>query len=247
MYKRKYARKRYPQRKRKTYRKKSYLYKKIAKIAKKVSLRNAETKHVYRSIGTNWSVGHNAWLRPSSNLIHILRGVEDGSIQSRIGDSVILRGVKLMMNIESFATHPRATFRVLVVKLRKQYADLVVPPTKVILNNSVLDPVDMEQVKQVIMDRKFTVKYQSNIRSAEDQNNDPPINDVIIGSVSAPIMKKFWIPFKNWKYTFSDNSPDTGRDYNVAIYVTAWNDRNTAASDTCGIAAFGTELYFKDP
>lgn len=66
-----YARKRSSRKPvRKTARKKSSLVKKIASVAKTVALRQAETKHVIRSLGVNYTLGHNTWDKVATNLLY---------------------------------------------------------------------------------------------------------------------------------------------------------------------------------
>lgn len=219
---------------RKTYKKRyagkrTTLDTKIRAIAKQVTLRQQETKHVITNL-TLSQMYHNSPLRLENQLLRTTQGVGDGATNSRIGDEITLRGLKLYFQMENMYDRPNVTYKVWVVKGRDSLLS-VVAPLKTVTGCTVLDPMDTEQVK-VVTTR--TYKF--------GQNND----------YSASTGKRLtnhrtlWIPLNNQKYKYVTNGGQIGQWYNLALYVGVYDASNSLISDHIANFTCAYELFFKD-
>lgn len=112
--------------------------KSVASIAKTVALRTQETKCAARNLGTNYTLNHNGYDRISDNLLYTTQGTNDSS--HRVGDMVTLRGLKLYTMFESLADTPNVNVRLMVYKVRKEWADSTIPPLKQITTYAYQNP-----------------------------------------------------------------------------------------------------------
>ncbi len=58
--------------------------------------------------------------------------------------------------------------------------------------------------------------------------------------------KKVWIPFNNQKYHYAGNNDVSGRDYDIAAWVTAYDSSNDLSLDNIGTISLAYELFYKD-
>lgn len=216
--------------------------KSVALIAKRVSLKQAETKHVVRGLGANYNLNHNIGTRISDNLLYTTPGVNDGAANSRIGDTVILRGIKLYMVLGTLTDTPGVTFRIIVAKVRKEWADQTTPPIKPITNINTIDPLDMEKCIKVLLDKRVTDRYMNTVVGL----TAPPAPEEPLETNAIAIHRKYWIPLSG-QYKYDDTSFVKGRDWQIACWVVAYHNRNTAGNPIVATAGFGSEFYFKDP
>lgn len=237
-----YARKRSTRKSvRKTTSRKSNLVKKIAQVSKTVALRQAETKHVIRSLGVNYTLGHNTWDKVATNLLYSQQGTNDSN--HRIGDQVTCRGVKLYCQLESKPTEPMIAYRIIVVKCRHAIAAATLPPLRTITMQSMMDPIDMEQVQKVYMDKIIYNKGQNSVVGLVPEGTIPTED---LDNRRKVMFKKFWIPLNNARYIYQDGATDIGRDYNIACWVSAYSHYVDGNDDTLGRGAFMSEFFFKD-
>lgn len=227
---------------RKNPRKKSNLTKKIASVAKTVALRQAETKHVIRSLGVNYTLGHNTWDKVATNLLYSQQGTNDSN--HRIGDQVVCRGIKLYCQLESKPTEPMIAYRIIVVKCRHAIAAASLPPLRTITMQSMMDPIDMEQVQKVYMDKIIYNKGQDSTVGLVPEGTVP---EEPVDNRRKVTFRKYWIPLNNAKYIYQDGATDIGRDYNIACWVSTYSHYTDGNNDTLGRGAFMSEFFFKDP
>lgn len=232
MYVRKSARKNY---KRKTYRKGSSLNKKIANIAKTVALRQQETKHSILSYATR-EVYHNNSYQITQNLIDVIQGVNDTG--HRIGDEITLRGIKLYLHFEDKWDRPNTTFRVVVAKARQGIAGSLSLPRKVISGVQVIDPVDMEQVMKVFVNKRF--RFGDKDTMIDTGEGTSSLNR------ATSHFRQLWIPLNNVKYKFVNQSNVQGTAYNIAMWVAAYDHSSQLTTDNIGSIRVSGELFFKD-
>lgn len=216
--------------------------KSVMSIAKKAVYRAAETKHVVRSLGLAYNLQHNIGSRVADNLLYCSQGVNDGAVNSRIGDTVILRGVKLYLTLQTLSNTPGTSFRVIVAKVRKEWADQTTPPLKPITGINSLDPLDMEKCIKVLIDRRYTDRYMNTVVGL----TTPPDPAEPIENTPVMMTKKIWIPLSG-QYKYDDTSFVKGRNWQLACWVVAYLNRNVTGNPVVGTAAFGSEFWFKDP
>lgn len=215
--------------------------KSVAQIAKTVALRQMETKCAHRTLGSNYTLNHNDYDRVSDNLLFTTQGVNDGS--HRIGDEITLRGLKLYGLFETFRDTPNLNVRVMVFKVRKEWADSTTPPLKPITSYNYQNPPDMEKVMKVILDKRFKLWGQDSTVGlvAPPATPEEPVDNVRVSH-----FKKWYIPLNNAKYVYDDSSFVKGRDYQFGCWITTWLNSNTDQAYAVGKASMSSELWFKD-
>ena len=231
-YARRYNKKTY---KKRDFRKRSTLNSKIARIAKTVALRQAETKHRINTY--NWTtLMHNISHRMSGNILQTSQGVQDGATNSRIGDEIILRGIKLNFLFRHFYDRPNITFKVWIVKGASTNLGSSLPVKPGSMGTLLIDPVDTQKVT-VLANKTF--KYNHGNYTKQD-------GDVAV-SKEITYVRKLWIPFKNQKYSYDNNNGYHGKYYSVGVYVAAYDTYGTLLTDQIGSFAATGEIFFKDP
>ena len=231
-YARKYTRKTY---KKRNFRKRTTLNSKIARIAKTVALRQAETKH--RINNYDWqTLYHNSSTRLTQNILQTGQGTNDGPTNSRIGDEIILRGLKLNFIFRHFYDRPNLTFKVWVLKGAYSNLGSTLPVKTGSMGNLLIDPVETQ--KCTVLANK-TYKYNHGNYTKQD-------GDVAV-SKEITYTRKIWIPFKNLKYSYDNNDGYHGKWFSVAVYVAAYDTYGTLITDQVGSIAATGEIFFKDP
>jgi hypothetical protein len=209
---------------------------KIARIAKTVALRQQETKHAAQSYA-NRELYHNNAYNITPNLINIQQGVQDHA--HRIGDEVTLRGIKLYMKFEDKWDRPNTNFRVVVAKCRQGVAGNLSLPIKVITGNASFDPVDMEQLMKVYINRTYRFgdknTFIDTTGGAQTANNPRTTH-----------FRKLWIPLNNVKYKFVNQNTSQGTAYNIAMWVAAYDASTELTTDNIGSIQVIGEVFFKD-
>lgn len=219
---------------RKTYRKRSNLTKKIASIAKTVALRQQETKHSILSYATR-ELYHNQTYNITPNLLDTTQGVTDGT--HRLGDEITLRGIKLYLQMETKWDRPNNTYRVVVGKCRQAIAGGT-DPFKPISGVKVIDPVDMEQVMKVLVNRRYRFGDKDTMIGTDEG----------IGVLNRPTthFRTVWIPLNNVKYKYLNQNSTQGTAYNLALWVQAYDHSSSLTLDNIGSIRVSAELFFKD-
>ncbi len=226
-----YAKKNY---KRRTTRKSNNFRKKVTAIAKTVALRQQETKHAVLSYATR-ELYHNNSYQITSNLIDVTQGVQDQT--NRLGDEITLRGLKLYLKLESKYDRPNTNFRIVVARCRQGIAGSLSLPIKTISGNATFDPVDMEQLMKVHVNRTYRFG---------DQNT---FVDSTMGAANnnrTTHFRKIWIPLNNVRYKFLNQNSNQGTAYNIACWVAAYDASTELSTDNIGSIQVIGELFFKD-
>lgn len=220
---------------RKTYRKRSNLNKKIATIAKTVALRQQETKSIMESSALI-PVYHNNSYNVATNLIDIAQNVSD---TGRIGDHIVLRGVKIYMQFESMYDRPNTTFRVVVGKARETVAGLTNLPRRTITGVHVIDPVDTERVIKVYMNKRYRFG---------DKDTMIDVGGEGVSTLNRPTthFRTFWIPLNNQHYQFLNGAAKLGRNWNLPCWIAAYDHSSTLSLDHIGNCKVSWELFYKD-
>lgn len=215
----------------------------VAKIAKRVMLRNVETKQVIRSLG-NRNVNHNTWENLSKNVLYTQLGVNDGnSLTSRIGDEITLVGIKLYMSFEQYTGTPFTTYRVLIARVRDGYSSNAAPQLLTVTGNNMIDPVDTEKIISVVFDRRYRPGGQNSITSLTSGGGGAT---EIAFSKPATEFTTVYIPLKYQKYKYDGGSFDVGLQYNLAAWVCCYDQQSQAIATDVGKFTMATQLFFKD-
>lgn len=224
----------YVRKNQKTYKKKTYkrssavTAKRVYQIAKRVALKQCETKHVL----TNWNSGgvtpiqDNAWVQyiaGSGNMLQCVRGIEDDTVVSRIGDEVRPVGLKIYLRYEMLANIPTQTVKLWLVKVpRGQSA-----ATKAISGVYIQQPIDTETCKPIMM-KTFRL-----------------VNSAHTATAPLSVFKTYWINLRSWPiYKYRQNTTE-GVEYNIHLYMTAYHNQLVATQ--IGECEISSEFFFKDP
>lgn len=221
---------------RKTYRKSRSLNTKIARIAKTVALRTQETKHAIVSYSTR-ELYHNNSYNITNNLIDMTQGVQDQT--NRLGDEITLRGIKLYMKFQDKWDRSNTNFRVVVAKCRQGIAGSLSMPTKVISGNSTFDPMDMEQVMKVYVNK--TYRFGDKNTFIDTTGGAPTANNA-----ATTHFRKLWIPLNNQRYKFLNQNSNQGTAWNIACWVAAYDASTEFSTDNIGSIQVIGEVFFKD-
>lgn len=222
-------------RKNKAYRKRSNLVKTISRVAKTVSLRQQETKSIMESSALI-PVYHNNSYNIASNMIDIAQNVSD---TGRIGDHIVLRGVKVYLQFESMYDRPNTTFRVVVGKARETVSNITNLPRRTITGVHVLDPVDTERIIKVYANKRYRFG---------DKDTMIDVGGEGTSTLNRPTthFRSFWIPLNNQHYQFLNGANKLGRNWNLPCWVAAYDHSTTLSLDHIGNVKVSWELFYKD-
>lgn len=203
--------------------------KKVARIAKTVALRQAETKHYHRSLTNAQPINHNTWRTITDNLIQV---PASGSNDNRTGDQIILRGIKLFIYFEHPLDRPNVNWRVIVGKLPPNASSVV--RFKNLTGRTINDPLDMDHYSKVYRDFKFNTFNDS-------------FGDGGSGRRQYSHCKTVYIPLNNVKYNFENHNTSAGRDYEIQMGITTYDVDGSLTTDILGTVSIASILYYKDP
>jgi len=227
---------------RKTYRKKSAPKSntKLVALIKKTVLKTAETKNVPND-GGKIELYHNSGSPASGRILptpYALDGPNQQPAQGisdvqRIGDKIVMRGIKVRLLLGQKLDRMNVTFKILVVRVNSDQ----VPTTVSDLfdnqtGNIMLDSVNTDRVKVV---------YHKTIKK-----NISPQLDVVGGAKELTHFHKFYIRAqRNISY-----SANTGKDFSGAkhyLYVFSYDAYGTLVQDNLAYVQLYSNLYYKDP
>lgn len=226
-------RKRVTTRRRRPYRAK--LRKTVARIAKTVALRQQETKSITETSPLQ-PVYHNNSYNIFTNLVDVSQGTND---TSRIGDHIILRGVKIYIQFQSMYDRPNTTFRVVMGKARETVAALTSLPRRNITGVHVLDPVDTERLMKVYVNKRYRFG---------DKDTMIDVGGEGTSTLNRPTthFRTIWVPLNNQHYQFLNGTNKLGRDYNLPLWVACYDHSSSLSLDNIGEIRVSYELFFKD-
>lgn len=195
--------------------------KKVASIAKKVVLRQEETKSQILQVG--YSVAKQDTLY-TTNLLQALNQGTSG--QTRIGDIVHLTGFKI--KFIGWHTNAPTVGRIMVVRCKKDTApseaqlfDSATPSTWMVNRNT-----NTEYVK-VLYDRRVVLTSSA---SLADPN---------------PVLREIWVNIKS-KHIFDGDNSDFGKYYNYYLcYISHTPDATQGTTDS-SLYGFDCKIYWKD-
>lgn len=220
---------------RKTYRKSSSIRKTISRVAKTVALRAQETKSIMETTAVV-PIYHNSSIQITNNMIDIPNSTSD---TGRLGDHVTLRGVKVYLQFQSMYDRPNTTFRVVIGKARETVAGLTAIPRRTITGVHVLDPVDTERVMKVYVNKRYRFGDKDTMIDTQGEG---------AGTFNRPTthFRTLWIPLNNQNYQFINGAAKIGRDWNLPMWVAAYDHSSTGSLDHIGDIRVAWELFFKD-
>lgn len=204
----------------------------FATKVKNVIKKQAETKHRIDRLTTpvlGTQVFHNSTTKLADNLLLTAQGNDDFS---REGDMIQPVGVSLKFLVKQEKDRPNVNFKYWVLKFKGSATAPTGVPFKNVTGNILLDSVDSEKA-QVL--RTGTWKWPDNYYINPGAQYDKELTYV----------RKVWLPLKG-RYIYSGDNSLQGRDYNIALYVSAYDTFGTLITDNICDCIVHKEFYFKD-
>ena len=222
----------------KWYKKTKKMYKKpndtksLVKLIKNVSLQQQETKMTTHDTGV-FVVKHNISSLVRGNLLTTTQGIGDSlGTASRIGDTITPVGLKMYMTFRQPTDRPNVSFKVWILKIFGVATPPTSVPVKAITGNLLMDPIDTEKATTV---KILTFKYPDNYWQGTAGT-----------SKDMTFFRKLWIPLPKTPYTYGADNSASGKKFQLAMYITAYDSFGTLITDTIGEFACAQCFYFKD-
>lgn len=217
--------------------------KQLIKLINKVSLKKAETKNTLNIVEDNQLYHNVQTLR--NNLLFTSTGITDNqdttsSYASRIGDSVVARGLSIKLWIANKLDRPNVMYRLIV------YRYYGAAPSNIFYSqgstNMMLRDVDTEKYKVLYAKRiNLQVGYSATAQiTAQSGGNN------YNAQKEAHKYVKIWIPMKNKIITYQNGvgNPMKG---DIGFCIVPYDSYGTLTTDNISSYAFNYKFYFKDP
>ena len=222
--------------------KKGLRMKSLAKMIKRISLKQCETKNTHQIV-ENTDLYHNLETI-TTNLLYTRQGISDNntgtsSYAMRIGDNVIARGLQFKMWFATKSDRPNVMFKIVWFKYYTQST----PPTSIFksqgTSNRMIRDLDNEKLK-VIKVKQFTL----NTGNMVEQGSGGTVNWL---RKEAHRYVKCYIPLRNAKITYIADDSGTPRNYDYGFAVIPYDSYGTLTTDIIASFAYNVKFYFKDP
>lgn len=213
---------------RRTYRKKSFMSRNVSRIARQVVLRAAETKsktiaHGKTELYHN-SMSMNLHLNTSGNM----PAQGDGS-NGRNGDSIISKGFKIRMAITNKGDRPNVTYRLVVFSARAGTSNTYSNVFENISGNGLLDAVNTD---------RCTILYQRWLKP-----NKGMVGTSETGLKEYTSTKQFFIKReKTMKFNGNEHN-----DRDIYMVMLPYDAYGTVGTDNIAYVQTWQEFIYKDP
>lgn len=216
----------------------------LAKIVKSIALKQSETKYAVLT-AENQAIWHNGGTKTifAKNLLFTSHGSNQNS---RIGDEVIAKGLKIKCWFSNKSDRTNVIYRLFVISVPKDQltAD---NPSGLFENhhgNLILDQINTDRYK-VIAHKQFSIKGG---QLAFTSTVVPPSDTGIRGKENSKYVSMY-IPLKNRKVKYEvDGGGDPKYQNNMlCMGVIAYDAFGTLTIDNIASFAYTTKFYYKDP
>jgi hypothetical protein len=232
-------------------------YRAMKAIAKKVSLKNMETKHATLA-SEGAALYHNGQIsatnsQPTTNaqMFNVWKLIVPGTaVNNRIGTEIWPRGMSVRLYLENMGDRPNIHYRVMIGAAPKQRSD----GTSTNYNN--LELLDMggtvgNLCRHATTDLGYKFFYDRVFRSELGQTNTGSLQGVTSGvERRCHLFKKIWIKRKKAGKIIYNNSASgvVAEIVNKPLFfcVLAYDSTNTLITDQIGLFSYQTKLYWKD-
>lgn len=210
----------------------------VAKAIKQISLKNAETKFSSQNI-ENYQLYHNGGSTGIYNITGNLLATSVGTTQqTRVGDSVIGRGLSIHLWLSNKLDRPNVMYRIfLFTALHIDYAST--SPTlffQSLHGNKMIDYINTDRYK--IIYHKVIKPFSGDYSLESGATNKEHSTHL-----------KIYLPLKNRLikyYTDSGNVPSYQGNL-IQLGVIAYDAYGSLLTDNIASMSFVTKFYFKDP
>lgn len=210
----------------------------LVSLIKKVTLKTSELKYVDYDYGKT-ELYHNVHNGFGANLLEHGPLQGDGDAQ-RIGNEVLLSGIKLTFMFYSKSDRPNTKFRLIVYSCPKDQF----PPSSgystlfdSVTGNVMIDSMDKDCVKV----HKNMLIYPKNISANLTAYPEPETNKEVTS------FRKVWVPYRT-KVKYRQDS-GSGELTNRSFYclVMPYDTYGTLTSDNIGAVQCWQRFYYRDP
>ena len=241
----------------------------LVSLIKRISLKPSETKSACASTSQGTEISNNGLVTFSNTLLTTTTGVNDPTTttaNSRIGDSIIPRGLSIRLALELNERYSDVTFRIMIIKSAK--GD--VPSTSTLFNGlasiKALDTLNTERF--TIIAQKFCKITSPNVGTVDRNFASsqliqttfptgvyvPTLSGSDVGLSRATKFVKMWIPGRKLcnqgdKLIYENNSSQP-KFYDYHAMVMAFSNYSTSIIQTFYVgrcSEFVYQFYFKDP
>lgn len=232
----------------------------MKRIAAATINRNVETKHSVYTSTDGTEITHNNFISLDNSLLATSQGVTDPlntNINNRIGDEIMLKGIKLKGMVELNERYSDVTIRIMVVKAAKG---------DVPARNTLFNGVSGNKMLDTINSERYTVLAQKYIKLKAPGmgTQGPAIIDPLYGPSGytraqdadqvlsrATKIWKMWIPGsrfkKNRKIVYENGSSQVKFfDYYVLMYAYSNYGANQDVWNVARSNDYIKEMYYKD-
>lgn len=226
-------------------------------MAKKVNTlyKMIETKESNQKTDTDVGLPHNNIHIVQSggtdlNVFKTYNGTDDPmtGVGSRIGDEMVVKGIKIVMFLENAKERPKVFYRVMLVRCPRGVAPSRANLFKNCANNKMIDMINTERFT-IVSQRRFNI---SCVNGAPNANlvNGAPIQTITSGGQGTKVLN-MWIPGKafgrNGHIQFENGGVDVKfYDYKLVILAYDWFGTPQDANNVGKINECFAHCYFKD-
>lgn len=226
--------------KKRAYKKKTY-GPKFVKAVRAIAMGTQETKSAV-NFNNNVDHYHNGGVlhtgQPGlmlANLLATQQGISDNinSNKNRIGDCIMPIGVKLLFQIRQFSDRPNVSYKVWIVKHTSSVSPASLGLSNV-TNNLMLDSVDTERADAKLI-KVFRPPSGMSLWTGEPST-----------SKEVCYHRKIWMRLPRSQYSYNSDGATAGKNYNLALYIGAYDTSGTLLTDVVCQSSVTAVLYFKD-
>jgi len=235
----KYQKKNVPRQRRKPYSKRrTSSFRQIAKIAKSVVMRTAETKYRVQH-AENQNIYHNGGLAGGIMLIQNMLSTTQGvNEEQRIGDKIQAKGLSIKLHLFNKSDRPNVMYRIMVVAVPPDQSGQALPAGfwENDIGNKILDHVNTNRYKVI---RSKIVQIQG-----QDTAFEAGVDTLREKSK----LVSMYIPLKGRTITYSTEAggvPKLQRDC-LSLAILPYDAYGSLTTDNIASFAYVTRFYFKD-
>lgn len=212
--------------------------KKLVALIKKITLKQNELKYVDYSHGKT-ELYHNIHNGLGINLLQYGPVQGDGDAQ-RIGNEVMLSGVKLTFMFYSKQDRPNTKFRVIIYSApfaafqpQSQYSTLFDDVT----GNVMIDGMDKDAVKVHKSMMIYPKNISANLKYEVDSFNTSEVTT----------FRKVWVPYRTKLKYLNDTSTSELTNRTFYALVMAYDTYGTLVTDNIGAVQCWQRMFYRDP
>lgn len=210
----------------------------LVSLIKKVTLKTSELKYVDYDHGKT-ELYHN--IHNNFGVSVITHGPAQGDGDSnRVGNEILLSGVKLTMMFYNKEDRPNTKYRVIVYSAPYETSSPSVTYGNLFDNvtgNVMIDSMDKDRVKVI----KSMLVYPKNVSANLSGDG------YYIGNKESTCFRKIWIPYRTKVKYANDTSGSELTNRSIYVIVMAYDTYGTLQTDNIGAVQCWQRFFYRDP